>query len=45
MEPEPVVGLNNTEARLGAAQEEQESAILLRLSRQVSMPTRQNQYH
>lgn len=36
MEPEPVVQLNNAEARLGAAQEEEEAAILLRLSRQAS---------
>ena len=37
MEPEPCVALNNTEARLEAAQEEEENAILLRLSRQVGL--------
>lgn len=37
MEPEPVVALNNAEARLGAAQEEEEAAILLGLSRQACL--------
>jgi hypothetical protein len=31
-----VVALNNAEARLGAAKEEEEAAILLALSRQVA---------
>lgn len=35
MEPEPAVALNNAEARLGTAQEEEEAAILLGLSRQA----------
>ena len=36
IEPEPVVALNNAEARLAAAKEEEEAAILLALSRQVA---------
>lgn len=35
IEPEPVVALNNAEARLAAAKEEEEAAILLALSCQV----------
>ena len=36
IEPEPVVALNNAEARLAAAKEEEEAAILLALSHQVA---------
>lgn len=39
MEPAPALELNNREAMLAAAEEQQEQLILVHLSRQVRLPT------
>ena len=38
MEPAPMVELNNTEAMLSSAEEEEEMSILAALSRQAQLP-------